>query len=144
MNLKNEFKYPCHADTKYCIISQWYVTAYFQNYFNWRVITLQCYDDFCHTSTWISHRYTCVPPHPWASQIRCAPDGPSLWYPSTWVTATIQWGVHLHSSDHIRYLILLSVKFLFFPSSPKNSCTLYICFSQDMCILSLMCPTHSP
>ena len=31
-------------------------------YFNWKIITLQYCDGFCHTSTWISHRYTCVPP----------------------------------------------------------------------------------
>ena len=30
-------------------------------YFNWRIITLQSYDSFCHTSVWIDHRYTCVP-----------------------------------------------------------------------------------
>ena len=29
--------------------------------FNWRIITLQYCVDFCHTSTWIKHRYTCVP-----------------------------------------------------------------------------------
>ena len=35
------------------------------------IITLQYWDGFCHTSTWIGHRYTCVPlilnplpPHP--------------------------------------------------------------------------------
>jgi len=38
-------------------------------YFNWRIITLQYCDGFCHTSTWISHRDTCPPilippPHP--------------------------------------------------------------------------------
>ena len=41
--------------------------------FPWRLITLQYYSGFCHTSTWISHRFTCVrhpdppshlPPHP--------------------------------------------------------------------------------
>ena len=32
-------------------------------YFNWRVITLQYCCGFCHTFTWISHGYTCVP-HP--------------------------------------------------------------------------------
>ena len=33
--------------------------------FNWRIITLQYYDGLCHTSTWISHRYTCpLPPEP--------------------------------------------------------------------------------
>ena len=29
--------------------------------FNWRIITLQYCDGFCHTSTWISHRHTHVP-----------------------------------------------------------------------------------
>ena len=29
-------------------------------YFNWRIITLQYCDGFCHISTRISHRYTCV------------------------------------------------------------------------------------
>ena len=32
-------------------------------YFNWRLITLQYYSGFCHTLTWISHGFTCVP-HP--------------------------------------------------------------------------------
>ena len=39
--------------------------------FNWRIITLQFCVSFCHTSTWISHRYICplppeprIPPHP--------------------------------------------------------------------------------
>ena len=30
-------------------------------YFNWSLITLQYCDGFCHTSTWISHRCSCVP-----------------------------------------------------------------------------------
>ena len=34
-------------------------------YFNWRLITLQHCGGFCHTSTWISHVCTCVPPS-WA------------------------------------------------------------------------------
>ena len=29
----------------------------------WRLITLQCCSVFCHTLTWISHGFTCVP-HP--------------------------------------------------------------------------------
>lgn len=37
--------------------------------FNWRVTALQYWVDFCHISTQISHRYTCLlllepPPHP--------------------------------------------------------------------------------
>ena len=30
-------------------------------YFNWRIITLQNCDAFCHTSAWIGQRHTCVP-----------------------------------------------------------------------------------
>ena len=43
-------------------------------FFNWRIIALQYWFHFCHTSTWISHRYTLcslplkhlshLPPHP--------------------------------------------------------------------------------
>ena len=32
-------------------------------YFNWRLITLQYCSGFCHSLTWISHGFTCVP-HP--------------------------------------------------------------------------------
>ena len=35
----------------------------FKNYFNWRLIALQYSSGFCHTLTWISHGFTCVP-HP--------------------------------------------------------------------------------
>ena len=31
--------------------------------FNWRIIVLQYCTGFCHTSTWISQRYTYVPSH---------------------------------------------------------------------------------
>ena len=43
----------------------------FKCIFNWRIITLQCYIGFCHTTMWISHKHTYVhsllnlfpPPH---------------------------------------------------------------------------------
>ena len=43
----------------------WGVFFFFNKYiyFNWRLITLQYCSSFCHKSTWISHRRTCVP-HP--------------------------------------------------------------------------------
>ena len=46
-------------------------------YFNWRIITLHYCDGFCYTSTWISHRYTRVPPPSWTPF-----PPPSLSYPS--------------------------------------------------------------
>ena len=30
-------------------------------FISWRLITLQYCSDFCHTLTWISHGYTCIP-----------------------------------------------------------------------------------
>ena len=32
-------------------------------FISWRLITLQYYSGFCHTLTWISHGFTCIP-HP--------------------------------------------------------------------------------
>ena len=40
-------------------------------YFNWRLITLQYCSGFCHTLTWISHGFTCVPhPEPHKSSVQ--------------------------------------------------------------------------
>ena len=42
------------------------ISIYFLNlfiYFNWRLVTLQYCNFFCHTLTWISHGCTCIP-HP--------------------------------------------------------------------------------
>ena len=30
-------------------------------YFNWRIVTMQCCDGFCHVSIWIGYRHTWVP-----------------------------------------------------------------------------------
>ena len=46
-------------------------------FISWRLITLQCCRGFCHTLSWISHVFTCVP-HP-LSKERC--HRPSLYPP---------------------------------------------------------------
>ena len=60
-------------------------------YFNWRIITLQYCGGFCHTLTWISHRYTCVPnletpsqllPHPILLGCSSAPALSALFHAS--------------------------------------------------------------
>ena len=59
-----------------CAILNWvkYADSFLKLiYFNWRITTLEYCDDFCHTSTWIGHRYTYdpaswnpfSPPLPW-------------------------------------------------------------------------------
>ena len=60
---------------------------FFFLYFNWRLITLQYCDGFCHTFTWISHGCTCVsqpepplpppsPSHPSGSSQCTSPEHP--------------------------------------------------------------------
>ena len=40
-----------------------YVPSLYFFFISWRLITLQYCSGFCHTLTWISHGYTCIP-HP--------------------------------------------------------------------------------
>ena len=67
-------------------------------FISWRLITLQYCSGFCHTSTWISHGYTCIPHpdppfhlplHPIPLGLPSAP-GPStcLMHP-TWANTTV-------------------------------------------------------
>ena len=41
----------------------WYWILFYFIFINWRLITLQHCSCFCHTLTWISHGFTCIP-HP--------------------------------------------------------------------------------
>ena len=38
-----------------------FVFSFLKLWFNWRLIALQYCVGLCHTSTWISHRHTCIP-----------------------------------------------------------------------------------
>ena len=40
-----------------------YLFFFFIYFYSWRLITLQSCSGFCHTLTWISHGFTCIP-HP--------------------------------------------------------------------------------
>ena len=44
------------------VLFLFFFTLFFKKliFFNWRLITLQCYSGFHHTLTWISHGCTCV------------------------------------------------------------------------------------
>ena len=60
-----------------------FLFIFFKNFaFNWRIIALQYFADFCHLSTWISHRYIhgpSFPFHPIPLVYHRAPDLSSLW-----------------------------------------------------------------
>ena len=49
------------------IMKEWEFLSFFLSFsfifISWRLITLQYCSDFCHTLTWISHGFTCIP-HP--------------------------------------------------------------------------------
>ena len=49
-----------HSQQKIGFFLHFYLFIYF---ISWRLITLQYFSGFCHTVTWISHGYTCIP-HP--------------------------------------------------------------------------------
>ena len=59
--------YPGKETTTYLLLSWQRVESYFFFFsfifISWRLITLQYYSGFCHTLTWISHGFICVP-HP--------------------------------------------------------------------------------
>ena len=48
-----------------CVIAESYAFSFFFSFIfiSWRLITLQYCSGFCHTLTWISHGFTCIP-HP--------------------------------------------------------------------------------
>ena len=72
MSFKWDFNATQHH---FCSLSPWsiYSPTFLEGHFtisffkfifiSWRLITLQYCNDFCHTLTWISHGYTCIP-HP--------------------------------------------------------------------------------
>ena len=104
-------------------------------YFNWRLITLQYFYGFCHTFTWISHGYTCVPHPELPSHLPLHPlplghpsaPAPSILYPSSnldwrFISHMIIYMLQCNSSksSHPRPV----------PQSPKT--VLYICVSFDL------------
>ena len=100
-------------------------------YFNWRLITLQYCSGFCHTLTWISHRYTHVPhpEHPSHFLPNPTPQG----HPSALALSTLSHALNLdwRSISHMAIYMfqcysLKSSYPRFFPQSPKV-CFLYLC-----------------
>ena len=99
--------------------------------FNWRLITLQYCDSFCHTLTWISHGCTCVP-HP-DPPSHLPPHPISQGHPSAPALSTLPHASNLDwwSISHmIIYMFqcysLKSYHPCFLPQSPKV-CSLHLC-----------------
>ena len=105
--------YPGKETTTYLLLSWQRVESYFFFSFifiSWRLITLQYCSGFCHTSTWISHGYTCIPHpnppshlplHPIPLGLPSAP-GPSTclmhptWAEWKWSSSAVSCSLRLH------------------------------------------------
>ena len=60
-----DLPYPRIKPKSPALASEFFFFFFFSFIFiSWRLITLQYYSGFCHTLTWISHGFTCVP-HPY-------------------------------------------------------------------------------
>ena len=108
-----------------------YVHGYIFFNFNWRLITLQYCDGFCHTFTWISHRCTCVP-HP-DTPFHLPPHPIPQDHPSALSLSTLSHALNLdwQSISHmVIYMFqcysLKSSHPHILPQSPKV-CSLHLC-----------------
>ena len=117
----------CHQRLGLSVSFKLQTTFLYLFVFDWRIIALQYCVGFCHTSAWISNRYTCVPslhlqPHP--SPLGChrawiwAPYTDNFWnyqgkckcfypgrLPSTWILAWKIWCA-LWVSGNLQYFVI--------------------------------------
>ena len=110
----------CHSQCPFLHICCQYSLKIFLFIFNWLMIGLQYCFDFCHSSTWINHRCTYVPPS-WVSLPPPAHPHPlgyyraPVWVP--WVTQQIPIG-YLFTYVDVFTSMLLSP---FISPSPSSS-----------------------
>ena len=98
--------------------------------FSWRIIALRQCDDFCHTSTWICHRYTYVPP---SSAPLPPPSPPHL----SGCLRALALSVRPHASNLHRSSVLHMVIYMFQCYSPKSSHPHLLPLSPNVCSLHL-------
>ena len=100
-------------------------------FISWRLITLQYCSGFCHTLTWISHEFACIP-HP--NPPSHLPFHQFLWvfpvHQAQALVSCIQPGLMVcFTLDNIHVLMLFSLETShprLFPQSPKF-CSVHLC-----------------
>jgi len=134
-------------------------------YFNWRLITLQYCSGFCHTLTWISHGYTCVPhpespshlpPHPILHGHPSAPALSTLSHGSNldWLSishmVTCMFQCYSFKSSHSRLLprspkvcSSLLFKIYFYRSTVDLQCCVNYCYTAKWLSFIYMCNIYT-
>ena len=95
-------------------------------FISWRLITLQYCSGFCHTLTWISHGFTCVPHHNSPSDLPLHPI--RLGLPSA--PALHESRLFLLIVERVGTLVLLLIleeMFQFFTTEPNVCCSYVMC-----------------
>ena len=110
-------------------------------FISWRLITLQYCSGFCHTLTWISHGYTCIP-HPNPPSL--LPLHPILWvfpvHQARALVSCIQPGLVIcFTMDNI-HAVLSKHPTLAFSHRVQKS-VLYICVSFSVLHIGLSLPS---
>ena len=112
---------------------------FFIFFINWRLITLQHCSGFCHTLTWISHGYTCIPhpDHPSHLPLHPLPLGlPSAPGPNTCLMHPA-WAGDLFHLDNIHVLMLFSWNIPHSPSPTESKSLFYTSVSLSVLHIGL-------
>ena len=105
--------------------------------FNWRLITLQYCGGFCHTLTWISHGYTCVP-HLDPPSLSGSSECTSLEHP----VLCIELGLEIYFTyDNIQVSELFSQIIPPSPSPTESNSLFFICVSFPISHIGSLLPS---
>ena len=133
----------CHKVVSSAYLKLFYLFFSF-TFISWRLITLQYCSGFCHTLTWISHGYTCIPhPNPTSYlPLHPIPLGlPSAPGPSTCLMHPAWAGDLFHPRKYTCFdAVLLKHPTLAFSHRVQKS-ILYICVSFSVLHIGLSLPS---
>ena len=127
----------------YCYMIFFYFVFFSLIFIRWRLITLHYCNGFCHTLTWISHGFICVP-HP--DPPSCLPVHPiPLGLPSALALSTClmhpTWLVICFTLDSILVSVIFSLNIPPSPSPTVLKSVLYICVSFSVLHKGLSLPS---
>ena len=110
-------------------MEKWTVWDSLKFIFHWRIIALQCSVCFCYATTWISHRYKCVP-----SLLNLAPTPLGCHRAPGWAPCVIQ-QLSISYLFYISNVYISMLLSLFIPRSPVPAVSISL-FSNPLFLTS--------